>query len=149
MPLGPAIGALIAGSANSVTPVMTPNNDFNAKLVNVRVMTMRPLVPVQVAAKSTTRRRRVFLPLAELCRRAPTSAVALRTSLVWAEADICRNTTLVVLPHATKGLEWNQVSLRALRMDHENSKTYVPPLFAPPEINECDHAVRTSGNLSC
>jgi hypothetical protein len=42
MPLGPAIGALIAGRANSVTPVMTPNNDFNAKLVNVRVMMMRP-----------------------------------------------------------------------------------------------------------
>jgi hypothetical protein len=42
MPLGPAIGALIAGSANSVMPVMTPNKDFNAKLVNVRVMMMRP-----------------------------------------------------------------------------------------------------------
>jgi hypothetical protein len=42
MALGPAMGALIAGSANNVMPVMTPNNDFNAKLVNVRVMMMRP-----------------------------------------------------------------------------------------------------------
>jgi hypothetical protein len=32
------MGAPIAGSVNSVMPVMTPNNDFNAKLVHVRVM---------------------------------------------------------------------------------------------------------------
>jgi hypothetical protein len=38
MALGPAIGALMAGSANNVMPVTTPNNDFNAKPVNVRVM---------------------------------------------------------------------------------------------------------------
>ena len=41
MPLGPAIGALIAGSANSVTPVIAGAGSFNAKLVNVRVMMMR------------------------------------------------------------------------------------------------------------
>ena len=43
MPLGPAMGALIAGSVNSVMPVMTPNNDFNAKLVNVRLIMMSSL----------------------------------------------------------------------------------------------------------
>ena len=42
MPLGPAIGALIAGSANNVMPAMTPKNDFNAKSVNVRLMMLRP-----------------------------------------------------------------------------------------------------------
>jgi hypothetical protein len=44
MPLVPAMGALIAGSVNSVRPVMTPNNDFNAKLVHVRVMICVPQV---------------------------------------------------------------------------------------------------------
>jgi hypothetical protein len=41
MALGPARGALIAGSVSSVMPVMIPNNDFNAELVNVRIMTNR------------------------------------------------------------------------------------------------------------
>jgi len=35
------MGALIAGSVNSAKPVMIPNNDFNTKLGNVRVMMMR------------------------------------------------------------------------------------------------------------
>jgi hypothetical protein len=39
--LATGIGALIAGSANKVMPVMTPNNDFNAK----RVMILPPQLP--------------------------------------------------------------------------------------------------------
>jgi hypothetical protein len=74
MPLGPAMGALIAGSANSVMPMMTPNNDFNAKLVNVRVMMMRPLVAYAsrgqindaTASRVPSTRRNVW-PSADFC----------------------------------------------------------------------------------
>jgi hypothetical protein len=32
------MGALIAGSTNSATPVMNPRNDFNTKLVDISVI---------------------------------------------------------------------------------------------------------------
>ena len=47
-------------------PVMTPNSDFNAKLVNVRVMMMRFLsLPVQVAFENDATAT-LFLPFAEM-----------------------------------------------------------------------------------
>ena len=50
MPFGPAMGALIACCVKSNMPVMTPDNDLNAKLDSVRGMMMRFLnLPVQVA----------------------------------------------------------------------------------------------------
>ena len=43
MPLGVAVGALIAGCIKIVVAVMTPNSDFKAKSVNLRFMTIRSL----------------------------------------------------------------------------------------------------------
>jgi hypothetical protein len=61
MPLGPGIGALIAWCVKSVMPVMTPNSDFNAKFVNVRVMMMLLSFAFAVAFGWTMRRRRCSL----------------------------------------------------------------------------------------